>query len=89
MVPVAVLLAVALAAGPALTAMALVVGVLAGLVQVLGLLRWTYAVPELARRWVWSAHSARRVRAAFVAFRGDPVLRAHGAEVDHRKDFWR
>ena len=48
----AVLLAVVLAASPALTAMALVVGVLAGLVQVLGLLRWTYAVPELARRWV-------------------------------------
>jgi hypothetical protein len=52
MIPVAVLLAVFLAAGPALSAMALVVGVLAGLVQALGLLRWTYAVPELARRWV-------------------------------------
>ena len=52
MIPVAVLLAVVLSAAPALTAMALVVGVLAGLVQALGLLRWTYAVPELARRWV-------------------------------------
>jgi hypothetical protein len=64
MVPVAVLLAVLLAAGPALTAMALVVGVLAGLVQVLGLLRWTYAVPELARRWVAAGgdegHQARQ-----------------------------
>ena len=32
--------------------MTIVVGVAAGLVQALGLLRWPYAVPELARRWV-------------------------------------
>jgi hypothetical protein len=52
LVPAGVLLAVVLGAAPALTAMTLVVWVVAALVQVLGLLRWTYAVPELARRWV-------------------------------------
>ena len=41
-----------LGAAPALTSMTIVVGVAAGLVQALGLLRWPYAVPELARRWV-------------------------------------
>jgi hypothetical protein len=34
---------------PTLSVLALVVGVLAGLVQVLGLLRWVYLVPALAR----------------------------------------
>jgi len=34
---------------PTVSAIALVVGVLAGLVQVLGLLRWVYLVPALAR----------------------------------------
>ena len=40
------------ARAPALTTVTIVVGVAAGLVQALGLLRWPYAVPELARRWV-------------------------------------
>ena len=52
MVPLAALLAVALGAAPALTTVTIVVGVAAGLLQALGLLRWPYAVPELARRWV-------------------------------------
>ena len=52
LVPAAVLLAVVLGAAPALTVMTIVTLVVAAVVQVLGLLRWTYAVPELARRWV-------------------------------------
>ena len=52
MVPLVALLSVVLGATPALTAVTIVVGVAAGLVQALGLLRWPYAVPELARRWV-------------------------------------
>jgi hypothetical protein len=52
MLPLVALLAVVLAAPPALTATAIVIGVSAGLVQVLGLVRWPFAVPELARRYV-------------------------------------
>jgi Domain of unknown function (DUF4386) len=52
MLPLAVLLAVALEVGPAFTALTMVVGVVAALVQALGLARWVFAVPELARRYV-------------------------------------
>ena len=54
MVPVAVLLGLVLAydAGSPLTTWTIVVGVLAGVVQSLGLARWVFAVPELARRYV-------------------------------------
>jgi hypothetical protein len=54
MLPLAVLLALVLAydAGSALTTLTIVVGVVAGLVQALGLGRWVFAVPELARRYV-------------------------------------
>jgi hypothetical protein len=52
MLPLAVLLAVALEVGLALTSLAMVVGVVAALVQALGLARWLFAVPELARRYV-------------------------------------
>ena len=52
MVPLVALVAVALAAPPALTALSIVVGVTAALVQVLGLVRWPFAIPELARRYV-------------------------------------
>jgi len=52
MVPVVVLFAVVLDAGPALTGLSLVVGVVAALVQAVGLARWPFAVPELARRYV-------------------------------------
>ena len=52
MVPMSALLAVALGAGPALTVLSIVVGSVAALVQTLGLIRWPYAVPELARRYV-------------------------------------
>lgn len=57
MVPLAVLLALVLAydAGSALTTLTIVVGVVAGLVQALGLGRWVFAVPELARRYVAAA----------------------------------
>jgi Domain of unknown function (DUF4386) len=52
MLPLSVLLAVVLGASPALTALSIVVGAVAALVQGLGLVRWPFAVPELARRYV-------------------------------------
>ena len=52
MVPLTVLLAVVLGASTALTILAITIGVAAGLMQAVGLSRWPYAVPELARRWV-------------------------------------
>jgi hypothetical protein len=52
MLPLVALLAVVLAAPPALTALSIVVGAAAALVQALGLVRWPFAVPELARRYV-------------------------------------
>jgi hypothetical protein len=52
MLPLAALLAVVLDAGPALTVPAIVVGAAAALVQSIGLVRWPFAVPELARRYV-------------------------------------
>jgi uncharacterized protein DUF4386 len=52
MLPLVVLLAVVLGAAPALTALSIVVGAAAALVQALGLVRWSFAVPELARRYV-------------------------------------
>jgi len=52
MLPLAPLLAVVLGAGPELTALSIVTGVVAGLVQMLGLVRWPFAVPELARRYL-------------------------------------
>jgi len=50
MLPLVVLLAVVLSAPAALTTLAIVIGFAAGLVQSLGLVRWPFAVPELARR---------------------------------------
>ena len=52
MLPLVVLLARVLEAPPTLTALAIVFGVTAALVQSLGLVRWPFAVPELARRYV-------------------------------------
>ena len=52
MLPLVALLAVVLAAPPVFTAVAIVVGAAAALVQALGLVRWPFAVPELARRYV-------------------------------------
>jgi hypothetical protein len=52
MLPLVALLAVALGAAPGLTVTTLVIGAAAALVQVLGLVRWPFAVPELARRYV-------------------------------------
>jgi Domain of unknown function (DUF4386) len=52
MLPLVALLAVALDAAPALSATAVVIGSSAALVQVLGLVRWPFVVPELARRHV-------------------------------------
>jgi len=52
MLPLVALLAVALGADPALTVAGVVIGSAAALVQVLGLVRWPFAVPELARRYV-------------------------------------
>jgi hypothetical protein len=52
MLPLAALLAVALAAPPGLTALSIVIGAAAALVQALGLVRWPFVVPELARRYI-------------------------------------
>lgn len=52
MLPLVALLAVALGASPALTVASIVIGSAAALVQALGLVRWPFAVPELARRYV-------------------------------------
>jgi hypothetical protein len=51
MLPLVALVAVAIAAPPALTVLSIVVGSAAALVQTLGLVRWPFAVPELARRY--------------------------------------
>jgi hypothetical protein len=53
LVPTVVLLAITATTGGTLVVVATVVGVLAALVQLLGLLRWSYLVPWLAR-----AHAA-------------------------------
>lgn len=52
MLPLVALVAVAIPAVPALAVSAAVIGSTAALVQVLGLVRWPFAVPELARRYV-------------------------------------
>lgn len=52
MLPLAIVLSVVLDAGPVLTPLTMVVGVVAALVQGLGLARWPFAVPELARRYI-------------------------------------
>jgi hypothetical protein len=52
MLPLVALLAVVLAAPPVLTAVSIVIGAAAALVQALGLVRWPFAVPELARRYI-------------------------------------
>jgi hypothetical protein len=52
MLPLAALLAVVLAASPALSVLSVTVGATAAIVQGLGLVRWPFAVPELARRYV-------------------------------------
>jgi hypothetical protein len=52
MLPLAVLLAHALDADPTLSTAAIVVGSAAAMVQALGLIRWPFVVPELARRYV-------------------------------------
>lgn len=52
MLPLAALLAVVLGASRELSVLSVVVGAAAALVQGLGLVRWPFAVPELARRYV-------------------------------------
>jgi hypothetical protein len=54
MLPLVALVAVALGAVPALSVLSIVIGASAALVQALGLVRWPFAVPELARRYVAS-----------------------------------
>jgi hypothetical protein len=52
MLPLVVLVAIVLGAPAALTALSIVVGSAAALVQAIGLVRWPFAVPELVRRYV-------------------------------------
>src|SRR3954463_8402544 len=51
MLPLVAVVAVALNPGPPLAVASIVVGSAAALVQALGLVRWPFAVPELARRY--------------------------------------
>jgi hypothetical protein len=51
MLPLVAVVAVVLDAPAALAASSVVIGAAAALVQALGLVRWPYAVPELARRY--------------------------------------
>jgi hypothetical protein len=51
MLPLVAVVGVVLHADPALTAVGVVTGAAAALVQALGLARWPFAVPELARRY--------------------------------------
>jgi hypothetical protein len=55
MLPLVALLALALEADPGLTVLAVVIGSAAAIVQVLGLVRWPFVIPELARRYVAAA----------------------------------
>ena len=64
MLPLAAVLAAVLAAPPALSALAVVLGVSAALVQALGLVRWPYGVSELARRYVAAPAGPRATRPA-------------------------
>src|SRR5215218_5203604 len=52
MLPLSTLLAVTLGASLVLTVLSIVIGATAAIVQGLGLVRWPFAVPELARRYV-------------------------------------
>lgn len=51
MLPLAAMLGVVLGASVGLTVLTVAVGVAASLVQAMGLARWPFAVPELARRY--------------------------------------
>jgi uncharacterized protein DUF4386 len=52
MLPLAALVGVVLGAPPALAVLSIAIGAAAAIVQALGLVRWPFAVPELARRYV-------------------------------------
>jgi hypothetical protein len=52
MLPLSGLVAIVLGAAPGLSVLSIVVGAAAALVQALGLVRWPFAIPELARRYV-------------------------------------
>jgi hypothetical protein len=70
LIAAAVLLSLFLARhSPTVSVAALVVGVLAGLVQVLGLLRWVYLVPALARTYEDAEAGEATRAAAGVTFR--------------------
>jgi hypothetical protein len=58
MLPLAVMLAIVVDAAPALGALSITVGAAAAMVQALGLARWPFAVPELARRYVSAPEGA-------------------------------
>ncbi len=70
MLPLVVLVANVLEAGGVLTGLAITVGVVAALVQAVGLARWPFAVPELARRYAAAEgpEDAPTRRAVEVAF---------------------
>ena len=69
MLPLAALLAAVLAAPAELTMLSVVIGSAAALVQAIGLVRWPFAVPELARRYVAApeGHAGDATRATIEA----------------------
>jgi hypothetical protein len=67
MVPVAVLMGSLFVAGP-LRTLAVAVGLLSALVQTLGLMRWPFVVPGLARRYLDSRSSQSQRDSAEVVF---------------------
>lgn len=64
MLPLVALLAVVLAPSPELAVTSVAIGAAASLVQTLGLVRWPFAVPELARRYVAADDADPATRAA-------------------------
>lgn len=67
--PLAVLLSASLGeANPTLLSLATAIGVLAALVQFLGLIRWPFAVPHLAREMADPTSSANKKEAVDVTF---------------------
>ncbi len=67
-IPAAILLRRAFPATTPLLDLAVPLGVLAGLVQVLGLIRWPFLVPELARTFLDPAASEATQAAALIVF---------------------
>jgi hypothetical protein len=67
-VPIGAVVPEVLAPGTALTTAVVALGIAAGLVQVIGLIRWPFLVPELARRYVDPAATVERRETIEIVF---------------------